>query len=109
MRATIGQLRRHPEYLGSWWIDLPARNRWWWRQLLFEPGAGWLTWKHDYRSTMCYDPPDFDEWAVYPPLRRAWLFLHAWLMHAPLVMQGECRWSETPSWSDVPRDERHTP
>lgn len=78
------------------------RRRHWWRWLLFEPGAGWLTWKGDHRERVCYDPPDFDQWTVYPPLRRVWFFLRSCFALPWLAVRGQIRWRESfPSWGDL--------
>ena len=108
MRLTVGDLRRRhrPTDIAAWWIELPGRHLPWWRNLFLEPGLGWLRWKHDYREWMSYDPPDFEVWAVYPPARRAWFWLRAWLLHPLMAAQGEVGWREFPSWSDAPREER---
>jgi len=75
MRATLKDVLHSPSWLGEWWIDLPARRKWWWRELLFMPGAGWLRWKQEmvesYRSY--WEPPD--PIVIFPPLHRLWLML----------------------------------
>lgn len=99
-RATIGDVMEHPSWLRDWWSDLPMRRREFWWQLLFEPGEGWLRWKGDWRSETTWDPPDHEEWMVYPPLRRLWFFARAWAAHPRLAFGGHVGWRETPSWSD---------
>lgn len=92
---------RHPSGLADWWLELPMRRRWWWRELLLEPGEGWLRWAPDWRTSIRYDPPDFEEWQVFPPLRRAWLAVRGVVEHPFLVAKGYVRWAEWPSMADV--------
>lgn len=100
MRATVSDVLRHPSWLRDWWGDGPWRHRVWWHQLLLEPGEGWLRWKGDWRHETCWDPPSHEEWMVFPPARRLWFFLAAWARHPGMVLRGDVRWSEAPSWSD---------
>jgi hypothetical protein len=99
--VRLGQAVRHPAGFGDWWIDLPMRQRWWWREVLLEPGEGWLRWGSDWRERIHYDPPDIDQWVVFPPLHRAWLAITGYVLHPVFVLRGDCRWNEWPSLADV--------
>lgn len=101
MRWTIGDTIVRPARLAGWWIDLPMRERMWWQELLWAPGAGWLRWKPDWRERVYYDPPDIEQWVVYPPLHRAWLAVSMFVRHPWSVWRGECEWNEWPSLIDV--------
>lgn len=101
MRAHLSDVARHPSWLSVWWDDLPYRKRSWWWEVLREPGSGWLRWKPEWRERISYDPPDLDQWMVYPPLHRLWLAVLGIVMHPRFVLQGDCRWNEWPTWSDV--------
>ena len=87
--------------LFCWWEDLPWRRRSWWHEALFAPGEGWLRWRSDYRERISYEPPDIDQWWVFPPLHRYWLAATGWMAHPILVLRGDLRWREFPVWSDV--------
>lgn len=101
MRATVRDAIRHPSWVPAWWDDLPMRRRWWWNQLLLEEGAGWLRWAPAWREWVSYDPPDKDEWQVFPPLRRAWIALTGWVLHPLFVIRGDVAWHERPMLVDV--------
>jgi len=72
--ATIGAVihRRYP--LRNWWGNAPYRRCWFWRELLFAPGDGWLRW--GMFETPVINPPDFDVTFHAPPLRRLWMALN---------------------------------
>lgn len=76
-------------------------RRYWWSIVLFEPGAGWLRWKPDWREQTYYDPPDHEEWRVYPPVHRSAFAVRAWLTHPWYALRGRVRWSEIPSRHDT--------
>jgi hypothetical protein len=101
MRATLRDVVHHPGWLDDWWIELPMRRSSWWREVLLTPGEGWLCWSSDWRRHVSYDPPDLDEWVVFPPLHRAWLAVTGWVRHPWWVLRGDCRWNEWPSLADV--------
>ena len=101
MRATVRDVAQHPSWLPDWWGDLPMRRRWWWSQLLFEDGAGWLRWAPAWRERIRYDPPDFDQWRVFPPLHRAWIALTGVVLHPLFVLRGDVGWLEWPKLVDV--------
>lgn len=105
MRWTIGQVWKHPDRWLGWWEDLPYRTKRWWGDALFAPGEGWLKWDHDYRTWYSYDPPDYESWAVYPPLRRAW-FQVKWILQIPYLMRHEhLSWEEVrPDFSTLRAD-----
>jgi hypothetical protein len=105
MRATLADVRKHPKWLIAWWIDLPFRRRIWWSDALWAEGEGWLRWKIGWRSRYSYDPPDFEQWAVYPPLRRLWIQIH-WIMLIPLLRRREhLSWEElAPAWECLRAD-----
>lgn len=75
MRATARDVLRHPSWAGDWRADLPMRRRRWWAELLLAPGAGWLRWggTEAWFRTGWNEPPDCG--TVFPPARRAWLWL----------------------------------
>ncbi|HEX9992483.1 MAG TPA: hypothetical protein VGB14_06125 [Acidimicrobiales bacterium] len=110
MRTTIGDVARHPAWLPDWWLELPHRRVAFWRDVLYEPGQGWLRWQSDRRERVYYDPPDLDTWVVCPPAHRLWLYLRSWLAAPQLLVVGfrdddGCRhrlsWDEVrPSWDD---------
>lgn len=81
------------ERLAGWWMDFPPRlcGRRWWRQLLFEPGQGWLRWGTDGREGWggWYDPPE--SYVVAPPARRLWLVL---------------RWRDRSAWRAMVDEDR---
>lgn len=102
MRAHLSDVIRRPSTFGDWWEDLPMRWRWWWREVLLEPGAGWLRWKPAWRERIWHDPPDIDQWVVYPPLHRAWLTLSACWTLPWLALRGQIQWREArPSLADT--------
>ena len=65
---------------------------------LFAPGEGWLKWDHDYRETFCYDPPDHDSWAVFPPAKRVWQVVHSILQIPHLMLNEGFSWEEARPW-----------
>lgn len=101
MRWHIKDVIGQPSRLRDWWDDLPMRRKWWWHELLLAPGEGWLRWKSDWRERISYEPPDIDQWMVFPPLHRAWLSLTGFVMHPRWVLRGDCRWNEWPTLADV--------
>lgn len=94
MRTHLREVVRRPSDLALWWDDLPMRHRWWWRILLLTEGEGWLRWKSAYRERIWYDPPDIDQWYVYPPLHRAWLTWTTCLWLPWAALRGHIRWRE---------------
>lgn len=94
MRVRAKDILRHPHDLGLWWEDLPMRQRMWWREVLLTKSEGWLCWKPAWRERIWYDPPDIDQWQVFPPLRRAWLALTTWCWLPWAALRGQIRWSE---------------
>jgi len=112
MRATLRDVKKHPSWIGGWWLEFPPRHRDFWWTLLLEPGQGWLRWSVDHRETGgCYDPPEPPEpYTVAPPLRRFAIYAKWWI-RAPFIMwpghRYEGRWERLsweearPSWSDV--------
>lgn len=107
-RARFSDVTRDPHLLAAWWSDLPPRRRFFWQELLLEPGAGWLRWGGDYRESWdsldgyLYDAGGCD---VFPPARRVWMWLVNHLV-APWYMHREhLSWVEvTCSLSDIPSD-----
>jgi hypothetical protein len=74
MRAKLKDLRRHPTWIGSWWLDWPARHRQFWRVLLLDPGQGWFRWGIAYRTSYTYLGEGLnvpEDYPCAPPLRRA--------------------------------------
>lgn len=98
MRSKFKHVIHKPHDLAGWWIDLPFRTRPWWREALFAPGEGWLKWDMDWRVDYCYDPPSYDEWEVYPPLRRAWFAVRQILVVPNLMLNEGFSWEEARPW-----------
>lgn len=102
MRATIGDVVKHPTYAGDWWVELPGRDGYWWKWLLTEPGSGWLRWKPDWATAPIrsyWEPPE--DYRVFPPLHRLWLYVAGKLRHPIDVAKGSVAWNESLTWSDV--------
>lgn len=108
MRAILRDVVRHPTWLPDWWADLPLRDRWWWREVLFERGQGWLCWAPDLRNDSLNGDPAFEGY-VYPPARRLWEYVRWWLLvpyrvvigHRDPYVGGRYRWpwrDALPSW-----------
>jgi hypothetical protein len=101
VRYTIKDVFMHPNWFEDWWVDLPMKTKWWWMDLLFDPGTGWLKWKSDYRQQIYNDPPDIEHWVVFPPLHRAWFVLESYVRHPLDVLQRNVKWNEWPTIQDV--------
>lgn len=80
------------------------------RVLLFEPGQGWLRWRHHdiktlyWESNACAWAPEWHR--VYPPVRRLASQLH-WISRIPrLMLRGHLSWEEVrPDWSSLRADD----
>ena len=91
MRATIGDVVRHPSWLANWWVDFPARHKNFWWLLVFDKGQGWFRWGTDDRIEYQYIDEGLEEpvpYVVAPPLRRFWWWLKQWLVIPYLMIVG---------------------
>ena len=110
MRYAARDVVRHPDRIGAWWLEWPARRRRFWRELLFAPGQGWLRWGYSVRTAPhgYLEDPWAYTYAVAPPARRAEAavrFWAEWLANRDGT-RADVPWTWTPLFDELRDDDR---